>query len=346
MSVAVEDGFYQSLKVFDALQYSNWFGSPQNDAVSYRVDRTLLQQWRDGGLAGVHVTVTLWDDARTCVDRVTRWYRAFQESADLIQICLAGADLERAKRASRTAVLLGFQNTSPFEDDIGLVEVFYRLGIRVAQLTYNIQNFVGSSCYEIVDGGLTRFGRAVVNEMNRLGMLIDLSHVGEKTSLDAIEHSSRPVAVTHANPLSFARHPRNKSETLLRAVARSGGVVGCSPYPPLMGRLDVTLEEWCQMVADLAAVIGAEHVGIGTDTSLGWTDADLLAMNVARWSRSENWGSNLPGQTGWCEPVAWYRSSNDFPTLCRGLRKVGLDEKEVAGILGHNWQRLLTTILG
>jgi microsomal dipeptidase-like Zn-dependent dipeptidase len=133
---------------------------------------------------------------------------------------------------------------------------------------------------------------------------------------------------------------------VLKALVERGGVIGCTTYPPLLGGTHLTLTDWCTMMARLADLIGADHLGLGTDTSLGWNDDDLLAMNVARWSHEENWGSNLPGQSGWTDLYPWYRSSADMPKLTEGLLAIGFSREEVAGIMGANWLRLLATVIG
>ena len=133
----------------DALQCSNW-------------DRALLEQWQAGGLGCVHVTTSIWDGARETLRTIARWKRRFRDDSDIIAQARTVDDIHTIAASGRTAVILGFQNTSPFEDDLGMVEIFHDLGVRVAQLTYNIANYVGSSCYEPVDGGLTRFGKNVI----------------------------------------------------------------------------------------------------------------------------------------------------------------------------------------
>src|SRR5262249_38747720 len=163
------------------------------------------------------------------------------------------------------------QNASPIENDIDLVELFYRLGLRILQLTYNNQSLIGAGCYEAEDAGITRFGRQVIAEMNRVGMVIDLSHSGERTSREAIDLSAPPVAITHANPASFHPVLRNKGDALLQALAARGGMLGFSLYPlHLPGGAGCTLETFTAMVARTAELIGVDHLGIGSDLCLGW----------------------------------------------------------------------------
>lgn len=313
----------------DALEYSDW-------------DREVVEELARGRVTCVHTTVAIWEDARTTLDAIGRWNRRFRESADLLIAVRDGADIDRARSEGKVGVVLGFQNTSPFEDDLDLVEIFSMLGVRIAQLTYNIQNLVGGSCYDPSDSGLTRFGKFVVREMNRVGMLVDLSHVGEKTAFDAIEVSERPVAITHANLSSIRPHPRNKSDDLVKALASRGGVIGCSPYPHIVGGADTTLEDWCSMVGRAVELVGIDHVGIGSDMSRKWPDEHLGWIRMGRWSHEMNYGASTNRTTGWEPWPDYFRTPEDFPNLADGLRRHGFSEAETAQIMGLNWQRFFT----
>jgi microsomal dipeptidase-like Zn-dependent dipeptidase len=317
----------QPAPVVDALQSSKW-------------TRELFDEWRIGAVDCVHVTCALWEDSRTTLDTLAKWYRLTREHGDIIALAESVDDIWRAIDENRTAVVLGFQSASPIEDDLGLVEVFHRLGVRVMQLTYNNQSLVGGSCYELNDGGLSRFGREVIKEMNRVGMLVDLSHVGERTSLEAIEYSERPVAITHSNPLSFLDHPRNKSKAVLEAMAEKRGVVGLTMYPPLIGGKDATLEAWTAMVMDTVEQIGIDCVGIGSDASRNWDDDDLMWVRLGRWTHDSNNATIVSTRTSWPEWPRWFQTPADFPLVAEGLRKRGFTDADVSAILGGNWMRV------
>lgn len=311
----------------DALQCSNW-------------DRSLLEQWRAGNLACVHVTTSIWDGARETIRTLSRWNRRFIDDGDIIAPARSLTDIVEVAESGRTAVILGFQNTSPFEDDLGLVEIFHDLGIRVAQLTYNIANYVGSSCYEPVDGGVTRFGRNVIREMNRLGMIVDLSHTGPITSKDAIEFSERPVMASHANPAAVWPHPRNLSDDLLRLLAANGGILGCAPYPHLTGGDEVTGRQWAEGVAHAVEVMGIDHVAIGTDSSHHFSDDDLRFIRMGYWTHEVNYGAGSADKPGWLPWPAFFRTPADFANFDTVLGEVGFDSAERAKIMGGNLMRL------
>jgi microsomal dipeptidase-like Zn-dependent dipeptidase len=311
--------FHHGLIVVDGLEYSNW-------------DRELFEELKAGGVTAVHATVVYWEDARQTLGQLADWNRRFLEHRDLIRPVKGTGDIEAAKREGRIAFLFGAQNCTPIEQDLGLVEVFRSLGLMVMQLTYNNQSPLGGGCYEAVDSGLTRFGREVLTEMNRVGMIADLSHSGEKTTLDAIAHSKRPVCISHADPSFFHENVRNKSETVLRALGASGGMLGFSLYPLHIGGAGRKLADFTAMIARTAEIMGVEHLGFGTDSVRKQPDAVLDWMRSGRWTRSSAMAS-------WPEWPAWFRSPADFPNLTEALLARGFSREDVAGIMGGNWLR-------
>lgn len=304
-------------------------------------DRGVLQEVRAGGVDALNATCAVWEGPSETLANIGDWLVLARENPDLVTLATSTAEIRSAREAGRTAVLLGFQNTSPFGDDYRLVEVFHRLGVRIAQLTYNIQNLVGGSCYEPEDSGLTRFGATVVAEMNRVGMLVDLSHVGERTSREAVDASAAPVAITHANPLWFHDSPRNKPDHVIDAVTKRGGVIGACLYPnTLDGGAAATLADFCAMVERLIAAVGPEHVAIGSDCTRNW-GPDFIG-----WLRNGRWRPAAPADRSPRAPAwpDWFSGPEHFPALVDGLEAVGLDEATIRGVLGQNWMRLFDEV--
>jgi microsomal dipeptidase-like Zn-dependent dipeptidase len=324
---------HDELIIIDALQHSRW-------------DREVFEEMRQGGVTAVHVTTAVWEGCRDTLSNIIRFHRLFEEHADIIFQARTVADIRHAKKIGKTAIILGFQNSSPIEDDIGLVQVFYELGVRVMQLTYNNQSLLGSSCYEATDSGIPRFGHEVIREANRLGMIIDLSHCGERTGQEAIDISSRPVAITHAIPKSFHAGIRNKSEGLLRSLAKRGGMLGFSLYPFHIGGKDTPLAKFCEMVARAADVMGVDHIGIGSDHSRKWVDADLDWIRSGRWKKGTDFGEGSATNRSWPEWPAWFRTPAQFPNLTEGLLKQGFNRADVAKIMGENWLRFFENGFG
>ena len=201
----------------DNLQYCKW-------------SREVFQINRDAGLDAVHVTVVYHEDYDEFLERINEWSNHFKENSDLIFLGNSYKDIEKAKVEKKTAIFFGFQNCSPIEDDIALIEKVHNHGCRFMQLTYNNQSLLATGCYEKNDSGVTNFGREAIKEMNRVGIVIDMSHSAEKSTFDAIEISEKPIAITHANPFFWHNAKRNKSEDLLKALAESNGMLGLSLY--------------------------------------------------------------------------------------------------------------------
>ena len=237
----------------DNLQYCNW-------------SREVFEINRKAGLDAVHVTIVYHEDYDELLKEVKKWDKYFLDNADLIFLGKSFKDIEKAKLENKTAIFFGFQNCSPIEDDINLVEKVHQLGCRFMQLTYNNQSLLATGCYEKIDSGVTNFGREVIKEMNRVGVVVDMSHSAEKSTLDAIEISDKPIAITHANPTFWHAAKRNKSSDLLKTLSEQGGILGLSLYPHhLRDNTNCSLDSFCEMVARTVDIMGSNNVGIGSD---------------------------------------------------------------------------------
>ena len=320
--------------LIDGLQYANW-------------SETIFRQMRAGGVDAVHVTITYHENFRETVLNIEAWNRWFERFPDLIFQGHSAADVTVARNTGRTAIFFGSQNPSCIEDDIGLVEILHTLGLRFMQLTYNNQSLLASGCYEGDDTGLTRMGREVVTEMNRVGLVVDMSHSGEKSTLEAIEHSSRPIAITHANPASWHPALRNKSDTVLRALGETGGMLGFSTYPHhLKGGGECTLQDYADMIARTADLIGIDHVGIGTDLCQDQPDSVVEWMRVGRWTKSIDYGEGCADAAGFPPMPEWFADNRDFGNIAAGLRAVGMTEADIAAVTGGNWLRFFAQGFG
>lgn len=313
--------------VIDGLQYCHW-------------TEKIFRELRQGGVSAIHVTIAYHETFREMVGNITAWNRWFERFPDLILPGRAAADVRLAQETGRTAVFFGFQNPSPIEDEIGLVEICHQLGVRFMQLSYNNQSLLATGCYEAEDTGITRMGREVIQEMNRVGIAIDMSHSAERSTLQAIELSARPIAITHANPSVWREVPRNKSATVLKALGESGGMLGFSLYPHhLKDGSDCSLTSFCEMAARTAELMGAEHIGIGSDLCQDQPDSVVEWMRTGRWTKQQT-GATFPAQPN------WFRDNRDFPGIAGGLRQAGFHDKEIAGIMGENWLRFFERSFG
>ncbi|WP_298675423.1 membrane dipeptidase [uncultured Lentibacter sp.] len=311
----------------DNLQYANW-------------SEKIFRQMRAGGLDAVHVTIAYHENFRETVLNIERWNRWFEEFPELIMKGRWAGDVRTAHESGRTAIFFGFQNPSPIEDDIGLVEVLHDLGARFMQLTYNNQSLLATGCYEAEDTGLTRMGKQVVREMNRVGLVVDMSHSADRSTIEAAEYSERPIAITHANPHAWQPALRNKRDEVIRAVTENGGMIGFSLYPHhLKGKSDCTLESFCQMIADTAERFGAEHLGIGSDLCQDQPDSVVEWMRVGRWSKEIDYGEGSAAAPGFPPMPSWYQDNRDFENIAQGLAQTGFSQTEIDGIMGDNWFR-------
>jgi microsomal dipeptidase-like Zn-dependent dipeptidase len=311
----------------DNLQYANW-------------SEKIFRQMRAGGVDAVHVTIAYHENFRETVQTFEQWNRWFEQYPDLITKGLWAGDVDRAKVEGKTAIFLGFQNPSPIEDDIGLVEIVHTLGARFMQLTYNNQSLLATGCYEAEDTGITRMGKQVIKEMNRVGLVIDMSHSADRSTIEAADLSERPIAITHANPYEWSPALRNKKDDVIRAVTENGGMLGFSVYPHhLKGKSDCSITSFCEMIARTADKFGAENLGIGTDLCQDHPDSVVEWMRVGRWSKEIDFGEGSAAAPGFPPMPTWFKDNRDFGNIENGLMAVGMNTAEVAGIMGDNWHR-------
>ena len=316
----------------DNLQYCNW-------------SREVFQINREAGLDAIHVTIVYHEDFDELKTVVKQWEDHFTKNSDLIFHGKDFKDIEKAKLENKTAIFFGFQNCSPIEDDIGLVEKVYDLGCRFMQLTYNNQSLLATGCYENTDSGVTNFGREVIKEMNRLGFVIDMSHSAEKSTFDAIELSDKPIAITHANPSFWHPAKRNKSNDLLKALSESGGMLGLSLYPHhLKDNTNCTIESFCEMVAKTADIMDNKNIGIGSDLCLNQPDSIVEWMRNGTWSKSKNYGEGSKNKPGFPKQPEWFEDARGFDNIESGLKRIGFSDSETHGILGNNWYNFYKSI--
>ena len=309
----------------DNLQYANW-------------SEKIFSQMREGGVDAVHVTLAYHENFRETVLNIEAWNRWFERFPELIFQGKWASDVKRARDTGRTAIFFGFQNSSPIEDDIGLVAVLHALGGRFMQLSYNNQSLLATGCYESEDPGITRMGKQVIKEMNRVGMVIDMSHSADRSTIAAADLSQRPITITHANPHVWCPALRNKHDEVIRAVTGNGGMIGFSLYPHhLLGKTGCSLESFCQMIADAADRFGAAHLGLGSDLCQDQPDRIVEWMRVGRWSKEIDYGEGSAAAPGFPPMPDWFQDNRDFGNIEAGLRNVGFDSGEIAGIMGDNW---------
>jgi len=309
----------------DNLQYCNW-------------SKEIFEINREANLDAVHATICYHEDYDELQINIDLWKKYFEIYSSLIFQGFNSKDIERAKQENKTAIFFGLQNCSPIEDNIEYVEVLKKQGVLFMQLTYNNQSLLATGCYEEKDAGITRMGREVIKEMNRVKMIIDMSHSAELSTLEAIEISQEPIVVSHANPSFWHKGLRNKSDTVLKELNNSGGMIGFSIYPHhLKGASECTLDSFCEMVAETTKKISVKQIGIGSDLCIRHPDSIVEWMRNGTWTKTKDFGEGSSNNPGFPPQPSWFEDARGFSNLERGLRKVGFNEEETRDILGNNW---------
>ncbi|MBS1850782.1 MAG: dipeptidase [Acidobacteria bacterium] len=315
--------------IIDGLNISRWS------------DEEVYRHLREGGITAINASVAVWEGTKATLQNIGRFYRDFETYGQYIRPVTTVADIHAAKKEGKTGVILGFQNSSPIEEDLDLVEVFYKLGVRVIQITYNDLNFVGAGCYERQDIGLSQFGMDLVREMDRLGMIVDLSHVGYKTTMDAIEASRNPVWFSHANPMALKKHVRNKTDEQVQALVKKGGVVGVNIFPPFLQReYEATLDDVIDVFEYWLKIAGEDHVSVGLDFTENQSE-EWFHWLMSGKRKDPVYPLELPLRL----PQGITRA-DEMPNLTEGLLKRGLSENVVRKIMGENVLRLLQQVWG
>ena len=309
----------------DNLQYCNW-------------NRDVFKINNEAKLNAVHVTIAYHEDFDELQKVIKKWEKNFEENQDLIFLGKDYKDIEKAKLENKTAIFFGFQNCSPIEDDINLIEKVHEQGCRFMQLTYNNQSLLATGCYEKNDSGVTNFGREAIKEMNKVGIVIDMSHSGEKSTFDAIDISQKPIAITHANPSFWHNAKRNKSSELLKALSENGGMLGLSLYPHhLKDGTNCSIQSFCEMIYKTAELMGVKNIGIGSDLCLNQPNSVVEWMRNGTWAKTKNYGEGSKTKSGFPKQPEWFLDARGFKNLEENLKKVGFNENEIDGILGNNW---------
>ena len=322
-----EAKIHSDLIIFDGLIVSNW-------------GREIFENMREGGLTGANCTCCVWENFSDTMRNISNWKSWIQENDDLLCQAYSTADIRQAKQNGKTAIVLGFQNVSAFEDQIGYVRLFKELGVGIVQMAYNTQNLIGSGCYETTDSGLTDFGREIVAEMNRVGLVVDMSHSADRSTLEAIEISARPIAITHANPSWWHAARRNKSHEVIKALTQAGGMIGFSIYPHhLKDASACSLDSFCEMIARAADAYGISSLGIGSDLCQGQPNEVVEWMRNGRWSKTMDYGEGSADDAGFPPQPHWFETITHFPNIANGLSSYGFSDDDVAAVMGANWLR-------
>lgn len=310
----------------------------RNSAFAEPISEERAAEFKASGITGFHHSVglggpTAYEDSLAFI---AAWSGFAGRNSHVFSLVGRAEDLDRAKAEGKAAVIIGLQNADHFRkpDD---VKSFYELGLRCAQLTYNSQNFIGSGSTDRVDGGVSDYGAEIIKAMNEVGMLIDVSHCGDRTTLDAIELSPKPIAITHSNCRALVDHPRVKTDEAIRKLAAKGGVMGITGVRMFVSKTEpTTVEHMADHIEHIGKLVGIEHAGIGSDADLnGYDDMPADQNKMLRGGYKSSYAFRDKIDTdGFDHPRKVY-------DLTEALIKRGYSDADIGGVLGGNFRRLL-----
>jgi membrane dipeptidase len=297
-----------------------------------------VANFRSSGVTAIHNSVglggpTAYEDA---LSFLAAWQGYAGRNSHLYSLVGRAVDLDQAKKDKKVGVIMGIQNADHFREPKD-VKAFYQLGLRCAQLTYNSQNFIGSGSTDRIDGGIADYGVEIIKAMNEVGMLIDVSHCGDKTTLDAIELSPKSIAITHSNCRALNDHPRLKTDEAIKALAAKGGVMGITGVRMFVRNTEpTTVEHMVDHIDHVVKLVGIEHVGIGSDSDLnGYDDMPAEQNKQLRAAYKSSYGFREKIDTD------GFDSPQRIFDLTDALVRRGYSDENITAVLGGNFRRLL-----
>jgi len=301
-------------------------------SVSPFMDDTYLQKLRDGGITLAMSSVAHNHSFRGAIDQIVTFSERLEHDDRLLFVTKVD-DIYRSKKEDKIGIGFHFQNSRPIEHDLRLIDVFYKLGVRVIQLTYNEKNLIGDGCTELTDCGLSKFGKEMIRRMNKIGIVIDLSHVGFRTSMETMEASEYPVIFSHSNAYKVCPSKRNLKDNQIIALAKKKGVIGINAFPAFVKESNPTLEDMLDHIEYITNLVGSDYIGIGFD--------------FAQESIEEYKEFGYDPETYPLPPWVYPKDIDDIsktPNLTHGLFSRGYSETEVKKILGENFIRIFKKV--
>jgi membrane dipeptidase len=307
-----------------------------------------FEKWISGGATVIAVTADYRGEFMgATISRLGNWFKKLQAYPNKLLHVMSVEDIYRAKKENKLGIIFHFQDTLPFELDLNIIEIYYRLGVRMVQLCYNTKNFVGDGCLERTDCGLSGFGLKLIAEMNRLGIVVDCSHTGYRTTMEAIEASEKPIIVSHGNAKAVCDSFRNLEDDQIKAIAAKGGVVGITGFPPFVSKkAKPTLDDFLKHVDYVAELVGVEHISLGIDYYEFM--AGIADDNTAKARYDELIQAGIWASTDY-PPPPWYfpqgiEMPDMLPNLTLGLLNRGYSQNDVKNILGLNLIRIFKEV--
>ena len=325
MSLNKKDEFL----IIDGLNVSNW--------ESENVYRDLNK----GNVNAINATTATWENYSQTLDNIAVWYSKFNSRTD-ISLIRKVDDIFKASDNGQVGIIIGFQNASPIENNLDYLYTFNELNVKIIQFTYHERNLLGNGCYERVDEGITNFGIDAIKIMNEVGILIDLSHVGIVTTMETIDYSEKPIAITHANPKSYHNVPRNKTDEALKLMASKGGIVGVTAIAPFLKKGNAsTVEDYVDAISYTVDLVGLDHVGVGTDFTQDQPEEFWRYIGSQQGTKFPSTFTDVTTPSNY--PIN-FETPDKFPVLIDTMGRKGFSSKEIAKILGLNWIRVFQEV--
>ncbi len=313
----------------DGLNVSNW--------ESENVYRDLQK----GNVNAINATTATWENFAQTLDKISSWYAKFKNRTDIALIRNVN-DIFQSADKGKVGIIIGFQNASPIENNLDYIYTFNELNVKIIQFTYHERNLLGNGCYERVDEGITNFGIDAIKIMNEVGILIDLSHVGIVTTMETIEYSEKPVAITHANPKSYHNIPRNKTDEALKLMASKGGIVGVTAIAPFLKKGDAsTVEDYVDAISYTVDLVGIDHVAIGTDFTQDQPEEFWKYIGSQQGTKFPSTFTDVTTAANY--PIN-FETPDKFPVLIGTMENKGFSKEEISKILGLNWIRVFESV--
>ena len=299
-----------------------------------KVDLEILENWRAAGVdylsVNVGYDVVPWQKTIKNIGAFITW---LEKNADRFTLVRTVGDIDAAKREGKLAIAFDIEGMNSLDGEAYMVSFYYRLGVRQMLFAYNLNNLAGSGCHD-KDTGLTEFGRQVIAEMNRVGMLVDCSHTGLRTTLQAMEASTAPCIFSHSNPVTLHKHGRNIVDEQIKACARTGGVVGINGIGLFLGDPAASTPTLVRAITYVADMVGIDHVGV----SLDWTPENLEGLTAANpkfWPKSEGYGQGSNMRVA---------APRQLPEITEMLLDRGYGEEDVRKVMGGNFRRVAAAV--
>ena len=316
-------------------------------AFSYTLESPYYERLKAGGVDAEVITAAYEDNFESAIRKIDAIVNTVERNPSRFSMAYTIQDILHIKKQGKVAIVLGFQDTKPVGEDLTFLRTFYRLGVRVMQLTYTGGNMIGDGCGERTNRGLTFSGIEIVEEMNRLGMIVDLGHCGDATTMDGIKYSKMTPIISHANVRTLCNTMRNKSDEQIKALGKRGGVMGVTPLPTFVQReRRPTIDDLLDHIEYIIKLIGVDHVGIGLDFIEKMQESKVIfpASLIWRTRRPDVFGTvDDFTDTPFAEGI---ESVSKLPNITRGLLARGYSDEEIRKVLGGNWLRVFKEIWG